>query len=75
MVSSKGSEEISGDIYNEYETKKYSLIYRSKIRMKVHFSQKHTFFSRCLLPEEERGRYEAESPVDIVRTGSWEGII
>ena len=25
------------------------------------------FFSRCLLPEEERGRSEAESPVDIVR--------
>ena len=32
-------------------------------------------FSRCLLPEEERGRSEAESPLDIVRTRSWEGII
>ena len=31
----------------------------------------------CLLffkvpPQEERGRSEAESPVDIIRTGSWE---
>ena len=33
------------------------------------------FFSRCLLPKEERGRTEAKLPVDIVRTGSWEGII
>ena len=34
------------------------------------------FFSRCLLrEEEERGRSEAEPLVDIVRNGSWEGII
>ena len=33
-----------------------------------------TYFSGCLLPE-ERGRSEAKSPVDIVHTGSWEGII
>ena len=33
-----------------------------------------TVFSRCLLPEEQRGMSEAESPVDIVRTGSWEGL-
>ena len=30
--------------------------------------------SRCLL-REERGRSEVESPVDIVRTGSWKEII
>ena len=35
---------------------------------------KYRFFSRCLL-RGERGRSEAESSVDIVRTGSWEGII
>ena len=34
-----------------------------------------TFFSRCLLPEEEGGSFEAELPVTIVRNGSWEGII
>ena len=27
------------------------------------------------VPGEEGGRSEAESPVDIVHTGSWEGII
>ena len=32
-------------------------------------------FLRCPLPEEERGMSEAESPVDIICTGSWEGII
>ena len=38
------------------------------------FTDWTNFFSRWLL-REERGRSEAESPMDIVRTGSWEGII
>ena len=39
------------------------------------YYQKPTFFSRCLLPENEREKSEAESPVNTVCTGFWEGII
>ena len=39
------------------------------------FSHLYNFFSKWLLPEEERGRSQADSHVDIVRTGTWEGIV
>ena len=41
----------------------------------VPISKSEKRFASFFQGEDERGRSEAESPVGIFRTGSWEGII
>ena len=45
-----------------------------RLLQQMYITGRHHLFSRCLL-RKERGKSEAESPVDIVCTRSWEGII
>ena len=61
--SSDDEEKYETKILNSKEEKK-----KSRKRGKFHGLPNLEFFSRCLLTEEERGRSEAESPVDIIRT-------